>query len=509
MKSKVNILSLAAAVLLCGVQPSQAEVRLPGLISNDMVLQRNADIRLWGWADPGERVTVRIDNQEKSVTAGSDRRWKLELEPMSAGGPYQMTVSGKNTIVLENILIGEVWVCSGQSNMEWHVKYSADAEREIADGNHPLIRLFMVKKGGAGEPRDDCGGIWTRCTPQTVGEFSGVGYYFGRELMRELDVPVGLIQSAWGGTAAVPWTSFGALRNNPVLRPITEKWTDLSAEKKAEIEDHHDLMAHWFVYCFACMARNVSYGPIPKGDFGAPSWLYNAMIAPLTNATIQGTIWYQGESDSGLAYRYRTLFPTLIQDWRTQWGLGDFPFLFVQLSNFNEPNPEPTESEWSELREAQLMTLELPNTGMAVTIDLGETDDVHFRNKQDVGRRLALSALRVAYGRDIVHSGPLYDSVSFKSSRAHITFTSTGSGLATKDNEPLKGFAIAGPDSQFVWAEARLDGKNVIVWNNSIPDPVAVRYGWGDNPGCNLYNREELPASPFRTDDWPGKTAGR
>jgi len=507
MKNPIhNVFLLFLLLVLFCNSSIYADVKLPALIDNNMVLQCNMNTRIWGWADPGERVTVKVADQQKTTVTDDDGRWAVKLKSIKAGGPYEMTVTGKNMIKLSNILVGEVWVCSGQSNMQWPVKFSADSKREIADGNHPMIRLFILNKQGAPEPREDCLGHWDYCSFRTVGEFSGVGYYFGRELMKDLDVPVGLIQSAWGGTPAEAWTSLDALKAEPSLNPILDGWGKILSEKPQELVEYYDLISAWFVFAFECMGQKEPYGDIPKPPEGydrgiwIPSWNYNAMIAPLTSCTIRGVIWYQGESNVGRAYRYRTLFPALIKDWRLNWGQGNFPFLFVQLANVSGRDSKPSESTWAELREAQLMTLNLPNTGMAVTIDIGEAGDVHFKNKQDAGLRLAKSALNVAYGRDIVHSGPIYDSMKIRGGKVSVRFKHTGSGLVTGDGGTLKGFAIAGADLQFVWANAVIDGDKIVVWSDEVAQPIAVRYAWGNNPDCNLYNRERFPASPFRTD---------
>lgn len=508
MKKKICKIIILVVIIVCYFENANSEIKLPALITNNMVLQRQKEINIWGWAEVDEQVTVSIDHQEKSTITGTDGRWEIKLDPMEASGPYEMVISGRNTIKLRNVLVGEVWICSGQSNMQWPVRYSANPGREIACGNHPSIRLFTVKKQGAAEPRTDCIGQWEECTPITVADFSAVAYFFGRELMKELNVPVGLIQSAWGGTPCESWVNLDALRVEPKLQSLLKGWEKVYKEKPREFEEYYDLLASWFVYAFVCMGQKKSYGEIPKPpeqyakDTWVPSWLYNAMIAPLTPFVIRGVIWYQGESNSGKAYQYRALFPTLIRDWRNKFGQGDFPFLYVQLSNLGKRETKPVNSGWAELQEAQLMTLKEPNTAMAVTIDIGEADDVHYKNKQDVGRRLSLGALKLAYGKNIVYSGPLYDYSDVRDGKMQIHFKHTGSGLISKNSNLLAGFAIAGADSQFVWAKAEIDGKDVVVWNETIPNPVAVRYAWGNNPECNLYNKEGLPASPFRTDDW-------
>ena len=504
------------AIIISLSSPVLADVRLPALIGDNMVLQRDTAVKVWGWADPGEQVTVIFAERKGATVTGPDGAWRVTLDPLSAGGPYEMTVSGENTVTLYDILVGEVWVCSGQSNMHWPMKFSADPDREIAAANHPSIRLFYVTNQGAADPAEDCFGRWEECAPRTVTDFSAVAYYFGRELNREFDVPVGLIQSSWGGTPIEAWLSLDTVRGDPSLHYMLDGWEEIIENKPREILDRYDLMSAWFVYCFECMGQKLPYGPIPmtpegfKRGFGVPTRLYNGMIAPLIPSAIKGVLWYQGESNAGRAYKYRALMPALIEDWRRQWGRGDFPFLYVQLSNQGKREDLPSESEWSELREAQLMTLDVPGAGMAVTIDLGEEDDVHFKNKQEVGRRLFLAALDKAYDREVVFSGPLFESMSVKEDKVVITFKESGSGLVTRGGGRLKGFAVAGDDLVFVWADAEIvDDRTVAVRSDSVPSPVAVRYAWGNNPECNLYNREGLPASPFRTDDWPGLTRDR
>ena len=502
-------------LLCCVVTAAQADIRLPALIGHHMVLQRGVEVPVRGWAEPGERVTVDFNGQSERTRTGSTGRWEVKLDPMKAGGPYDMTVRGNNTIVLYNILIGDVWVCSGQSNMEWPVKYSANPEQEIRAGNHPKIRLFEVEKDGAVELQEDVMGQWQECTSHTVGDITAVGYYFGRELMNELDIPIGIVQSAWGGTAIKQWISRAAFESDTKISHVLNGYEQILDEKPDAIETYYETLSGWFEYCFVQMSRRESYGQIPKPAegfekaAGAPTLLYNAMIAPLAWFPIQGFTWYQGEADCGRAYLYRDMLPALIKDWRRSWGQKDLPFLIVQLANWNTREPQPGENAAAELREAQLMTWQnVPRTAMAVTIDIG-TDDVHYKNKQDAGKRLAKGALKIVYGHDIVYSGPVYTSSSAENGKVRLQFGHRGSGLMTPGGAPLKGFAIAGMDKKFVWADAKIEGDEVVVWNESVSEPVSVRYGWGNNPECNLYNREGFPASPFRTDEWLGVTSGK
>ncbi|MDP2984353.1 MAG: sialate O-acetylesterase [Candidatus Latescibacter sp.] len=502
-------------VIFVCTTPLHASVLLPSFLGHHMVIQRNAEYPVWGWADPGEKVTVTFHGQKLSAAAGADSLWKVSLKPMSAGGPYEMTVKGKNAVTLYNILIGDVWVLSGQSNMQWPVKYSANPEAEIAAGNHPKIRLFTVKKTAAADPLADCIGQWQECTFHSVGEFSGVGYYFGRELEKTLNIPIGLVLAAWGGTNIPTWMSRTALAADPETKYLLSGWEKIIDDKPGEMLLHYEAVSGWFEYCFVQMSRRQSYGDIPATPKGfdrslwAPGWLYNAMVAPLTRFPVTGAVWYQGEGDSGRGYMYRTLLKTLINDWRAQWKKADLPFIVVQLANVNNPDKEPVDNGWAETREAQLMALSLPKTGLSVTLDLGVAEDVHYKNKQEAGRRTALAALKAAYGRDIVYSGPLYKSMTAEGGKIRLRFDCIGSGLAARSNEPLKGFAIAGADRKFVWADAKIDGNEVFVWSDKVTEPAAVRYAWSSNPVCNLYNKEGLPASSFRTDDWPGATFGK
>lgn len=501
--------------LLLLMAPLRADVKLPAIISDNMVLQRDQPIPLWGWADAGEQVTLTWGEAQVTAAANNEGRWTAQLPPRPAGGPFELTIAGKNTITLRNVLVGEVWVASGQSNMEWPVQWSLNADQEIAAANYPQIRLFSVKHTVANQPRPDTEGAWVECTPQTIPGFSATAYFFGRELHQALGVPVGLIKTAWGGTPAESWTSRSSLEAYPDLKVLVERWDALCLQA---LEDHAGALDQYFQQIAKWVQNSQASGlltPMPPapslpGVLQNPwraSGLYNGMIAPLIPYAIRGAIWYQGESNANRAYQYRTLFPAMIQDWRLHWGQGDFPFLFVQLANFTAPPAEPGESEWAELREAQSMALALPHTGMAVAIDVGEANDIHPKNKQEVGHRLALAARAVAYGQDVVYSGPLYQSMAVEGSSIRLWFRHLGGGLATQGGEPLKGFAIAGEDKKFVWAEARIEGETVVVHSDQVPKPVAVRYAWANNPeGCNLCNRAGLPASPFRTDDWPGVT---
>ena len=495
-----------------------AEVRMPAVFAGNMVLQREIKVPVWGFASPGEKVTVDFNGQKVSGKADSKGKWKVTLAPMKAGGPFDMTVTGKNTIKLANVLVGEVWVCSGQSNMEMMVQHCDSADCEVASSFNPNIRLFNIKNDVSPTPLDDCNGNWEICRPTSVRNFSATGYYFGRSLQKELGVPVGLISAAWGGSSAETWMTMDGLNNVPDFKGTMDHWSKFLNDKPAEAVQYYKQLGVWIEDAYNSMYvyRDLKpYAEKPKSDVDLapfpcmPCWTYNAMINPIVPYGIKGAIWYQGETNAGRAYQYRTLMPGLIKDWRKAWGEGDFPFLIVQLANFMPIKNLPGESAWAELREAQLMTLSLANTGMAVAIDIGNTVDIHPRNKQEVGRRLSLWPLAKNYGKNVVYSGPLYKSMRTDGGKIRLSFDSIGSGLASKDDKELTGFAIAGANKAFVWANAKIEGNEVVVWSDAISDPKAVRYGWADNPVCNLYNKEGLPASPFRTDDWPGTTSGK
>lgn len=656
MKKITRPLVLLMLILLLPASDLCAEIRLPEVIGSNMVLQRNMELNIWGWADSREKVTVTFNGQKESVRAGKDGTWKITLQPMKAGGPFDMVIDGKNEIKLTNILVGDVWVCSGQSNMEWSVQNSNHADEEIAAADHPGIRLFTVPRNIQFMPAEDIPPAdWQVCSPETVPGFSAVGYFFGREIHRETGVPVGLISSNWGGTNVETWTSREMSMTDPVMRTAIASLEDISlAELQARVErERQELIASlgglqpgivdgepvwakpgldlsawkemevpglwedaglagldgvvWYRRTFKLTAKQsgqdavLKLGPIDDSDrtwingqevgatmnaydqdreyrveasllregenslvvriedyrggggfWGSPDamvlksangdialagkWkyrvsssdfvvnisnnispnskptlLFNGMIHPLLNYGVLGAIWYQGESNAGQAYRYRKLFPNLIKDWRRHWNNPDLGFYFVQLANYKAAKNPPAESDWAELREAQTMTLALPRTGMAVTIDIGEAGDIHPKNKQDVGKRLALAALHDTYGKNIAWSGPVLEDMVIDGPTAILQFDPRGSELVVRDKYGyVKGFAIAGEDRVFHWARGVQYGNKIYLRSDAVDAPVAVRYAWADNPDdANIYNAEGLPAGPFRTDEWPGITSGR
>jgi len=400
--------------------------------------------------------------------------------------------------------------------MQWPVSAVRDADLEIRSAKLPQIRLITVPQVGTQEPQNDFQGEWKVCSPETVGDFSAVGFFFGRILHQVLGVPIGLIDNSWGGSSCEAWVRRDLLEKDPRYKALLERWkkTEATYDHEKALAAYKTRLEQWKKKAREAKAAGK---PIPRRPrpprnplIGQhrPGNLYNGVLKPILGYGIRGTIWYQGESNASRAYQYRHLFPLMIQSWRDEWGIGDFPFYWVQLADYRAETAEPKESDWAELREAQTMAMKLPHTGQAVIIDLGEANDIHPRNKQDVARRLARWPLACQYGLDIVYQSPLYKSMHTKGNKIVITFDHVGGGLVTVDVHDVKGFAIAGKDRKFVWAEARIVGKNQVeVWNDSVSNPVAVRYAWADNPVCNLYSRERLPVTPFRTDDWPGITA--
>ncbi len=494
---------------------AHADVKLPAVIGSHMVLQRDVEARVWGWADVGEQVTVTVgDKQMPTVTADAEGQWIVKVPAHSAGGPVRIVVQGNNTITLDNVLFGDVWVCSGQSNMTWQLLKSRNGKAEIAEADFPRIRLFTVPREPAGQPQEDCTGQWVECSPATIATFSGVAYFFGRHLHRELDVPIGLVHSSHGGTPVAAWTPLSVLQTGPDADTLFQRHRDYAARYPQALQNYEAAMEKWAQAASDARTQGNPEPPKPRKPIAPekspiqPAVLYNGMIHPLTTLTIKGAIWYQGENNVAMAHLYRQMLPRMIQGWRREWDQGDFPFGIVQLANCMDPESQPVESTWAELREAQAITARtVPNCGLAVTIDIGG-QNIHPTNKQDVGKRLGLWALAKVYGQDVIFSGPEYDRMTVENSTIRITFKHTAGGLVVKDVDALKGFAIAGDDRKFVWADATIDGDTVIVRSPQVTQPVAVRYAWSNNPECNLYNKADLPAIPFRTDDWAGMTTG-
>jgi len=520
MVIRPSVRTLAVIGVIAGLAgpacpPASADVRLPHVIGNSMVLQRNVPIRLWGWAEPGEEVTARLLDKQAAGKADAQGLWKLELPAMPAGGPYELEIAGRNRLKLTDVLLGEVWVCSGQSNMAWPVSRAANAAEEIARADFPRIRFFSVPQKLAGEPADDVGGSWVACTPKSVEGFSAVAYFFGREVHRKLDVPVGLINTSWGGTPIEPWTPAAGFAAVPKLTPIRQEIDEAHEAYRAAIERHLDAVQSWLASARQALGARRRLPPMPAWPEHplvarrGPTTMYNAMVAPLVPLAIRGVLWYQGESNTipadGMMYFEK--MKALIGGWRAEWNCGDFPFYYVQLAPFRYekhwPAPASGGKRLPEIWEAQRAALSIPNTGMVVTTDIGNIDDIHPANKQEVGRRLALWALAGPYGqKGIVCSGPLYHRFTIEGGRIRIHFTHTGSGLASRDGKPLTWFEIAGDDRRFVEARAEIDGDTVLVAAEQVGHPVAVRFAWSEEANPNLINKEGLPASPFRTDRW-------
>jgi sialate O-acetylesterase len=646
-----GILFAMSLVVCAGAQAAELTGKpfLHPLFSDNMVLQRGVKDSIWGWTTPGQHVTVSMAGKSAAAVADADGRWLVKIGPFQAGGPYTLTVSGAQTLTVKNVLVGDVWICSGQSNMEFGMNMAHQAADEVAHADYPQIRLMTVPHCIAVEPQQTFDSQWLICTPETIkqGEWDGftaVGYFFGREINQQTHIPIGLVQTAWGGTVAEAWTSAESLATMQDFQPSLAAFSDMvQSTKGLTPTDFAKVLADWWQQHDAGLANNNGWsapdfdtatwktmtipylfpqdfllgvgwfrkeidvpaswagkaltlhlGPIddndvtffngvkvgnidgynvprdytipaelvkagrnvitvrltnlggPGGIYGAAEqlklelagdaqatpiplagdWKYqisvdftktplpaqvgtdpnvvtvlnNGMIAPLEPLSIKGAIWYQGESNVAHAYQYRTLLPLMIQDWRAHFAQGDFPFYIVQIANYMDAPKTPVESGWAELREAQMLTAHtVPQTGLAVTIDIGEAGDIHPKNKQEVGRRLALIALATQYGKHVEYFGPLYRAMAVEGKSIRLSFDHLGGGLVAKGGK-LTGFAIAGADKQFVWADATIEGKTIVVSAPQVEQPVAVRYDWANNPAGNLYNQAGLPASPFRTD---------
>jgi len=498
---------------------SYANVKLASPFGDHMVLQRNKMVPVWGTASPGEKVTLTFNKQKKTVVTGSDGSWMISLDKLAAGGPFTMTIAGANTITVQDVYVGEVWLCSGQSNMDFTVaredRYWCgvfNEKEEVAAANYPLIRVFDTDFSPRLDAQKDVRGIWEVISPQTVGHISAIAYFFARDLQKKLNVPIGLITTAFGASTAEAWISKPALEANPKFATLLTTFngkldkynTDTAVQSKYKVA-----YAKWVVDAAKAKADGKDElrgpkNPNPVNDQHNPYVLWNGMVAPLVPYAIQGALWYQGESNSPTASIYRDLMEALIVDWRKQFNQGDFPFIYVQLANIGTKYDSIPAAGGSEAikREAQLLNLSVPKTAMAVAIDNADPLDmknVHPKNKQEMGRRMVLAARAIAYGENITYSGPLYDKMQVKGNTIQLDFKSVDAGLVCKGDK-LKGFAIAGEDKKFVWADAKIEGNSVVVSSPLITKPVAVRYGWGNNPPTSLYNKADLPASPFRTD---------
>lgn len=521
----IRSLSLAVGFVLPGM--SMAEVSLPALFANDMVIQRNTQAPVWGWADPGEQVTVTASwGGEARATADQNGRWEVRLATPEAGGPHTLTLEGTNTLTLENVLSGDVWICSGQSNMEWPLSRTTGAMEEIASAETPGIRLFQMHKQFGPEVLETYKGDWRICSPKTAGSFTAVGYYFGKEIHLDQKIPIGLLSISWGGTRIEAWTAPVGFRQVPELSefveeqermdPTTDRGNMAYLKYVSELET-------WIPQAKRQLAHRQELSPIPEapqwrysGNNQDSSFIFNGMIAPILPLAVKGVIWYQGESNGGESREvYRAKMKGLIGGWRSVFDQGEFPFYFVQLANLNTSDPNNPEAGkgYARVRQAQFDSLGIPHTGMAVAIDVGESKDIHPRNKRDVGKRLSRWALARDYGKVLVPSGPLYKQMTVDGNRAVLSFDYVGGGLmvgkkegmapAVEDpNAKLKWFAIQGQDNRWRWGDAVITGDTVEVSSPEVSVPKAVRYAYAFNPeGCNLYNREGLPASPFTTEE--------
>jgi sialate O-acetylesterase len=501
------VAKLTLSLLGCAAA-ARGDVTLPAVIGDHMVLQRGMPITIWGWASPGEDVTVAVADLKGTVKTDTDGKWTVKLPELQAGGQtLEMTIAGKNTIKLSDILVGEVWFGSGQSNMQWSVQQSANSKEEIAAANYPQIRIFSVPLVPAGKPAKTVNASWQVCTPQTVPGFSAVCYFFGREIHKALDVPVGMIGTSWGGTRIEPWIPPAGFASQPELQGERDQIKAMQTNYQNALKATVEPMKAWVAAAEASAAagQDIPDPPVfpqqPFNSNGAPTGLYNGMIHPLVPFAVRGALWYQGESNLGQGMHYHALMKGLIQGWRDVWGQGDFPFLYVQLAPFVYGPVNVT--ALPEIWEAQAATLSFPNTGMVVTTDISTIRDIHPPNKQEVARRLALWALAKTYGKtDVVFSGPTYESMSVENDQVKIKFKPGHGVLKARDGNPLSWFSIAGADKKFVSATATIEGEMVVVKSPQVPAPVAVRFGWHQAAEPNLCNQAGLPALPFRTDSW-------
>ena len=499
------------------------DVKTPAIFGSNMVLQRDHANPVWGWADKGEKVSVSIAEQTHNTQADKDGNWRITLKSLDATDkPLTLTIKGKNELKYENVLVGEVWLCSGQSNMGWPLNNADDSDLEIMTANYPNLRLISIPQVGTQEPQHDFNGKWEATTPEVASQFSAVGYLFGRRLHQTLGIPVGLIDNAWGGSACEAWIPRDRLDATLAAKPYMDSWrkTEGTYDAKAAQVKHEAQKAKWKEQVKKAKAAGKTLPRAPRPPRNPltgqhrPANLYNGVLKPIIGYGIKGAIWYQGESNSARGHAYREVFPLMIETWRRDWKQGDFSFYWVQLADFMGEDEEPVDNNWPELREAQTFTQDrLKNVGEAVIIDVGEGRDIHPRNKQIVSNRLARLALAKDYGMTLPHLSPRFKSMEVKGGKATITFDHIGTGLYAFDlREPI-GFAICGKDKKFVWAQAKLSGQDKVeVWAEGIKEPIAVRYAWSNNPVSNLYGKTgsvTLPVTPFRTDDFPLVTKGK
>jgi len=528
MKKSISV--FAFLVLSLAFISVKAEVKPVNLFSDHMVLQRNIATPVWGTAKPGEKVTVTLNKVSKSTIANASGKWMVRLNGQKEGGPYKLVIKGKNTVEINDVLIGEVWLCSGQSNMDMTVAKEnnywcgvINEAQEVADANYPSIRMYDVDFAPNNKIQTDAVGKWEVCTPATVGHFSATAYFFARELYKRYKIPFGLIASSFGASTAEAWISEKSLKTHPNLSTLldnyTQKWEKFITDSAVTMAAYRDQMAKFTgdLAAFQAAAGDVNSQPDPNKrapraprnpnpmiDQHNPYVLYNGMISPLAPYAIRGALWYQGESNGGSARNYREIMETLVSDWRSTWGQGEFPFLYVQLANYGKPMVNPVENgSMVTVREAQVQNLSIPNTAMAVAIENAGNDagNVHPKNKQDIGHRLAVAAMAKVYGEKVVYSGPMYRSYKVENNTIRLTFDHVGDGLVAKDGK-LTGFAICGEDKKFVFAEAKIDGQTIVVSSPEVAQPIAVRYCWGTNPPASLSNKNGLWTPNFRTDNF-------
>jgi len=519
--------AIAALVLsILANRFATAAVELPAVFGDHMVIQQGKPVLVWGKANAGELVVVELAGERATANADTSGRFSVELPPLTVAkntGPQELTVSASNTVRIRDVLVGEVWICSGQSNMRLPLKECTGGTTETANAKFDRIRILSVPDGYSSTPQFTFKSRWAVCSPQTIGGFSGAGYFFAKEMHRALDVPVGVIDSSLGWSPGEAWVPTSVLESSPITKPIIDRQRGLAGQFESLESDYQKQLALWKAHRSEIQAKEKAnpagttqpaddLGPRPRRVFGIdprlrPSEPYNAMMAPLIPFRIAGVVWYQGETNAVRAEQYRTLLPLLIAHYRKMFQSADLPFGIVQLPNHVNKDVA-YDTSWAEMRESQLLTHRaVPHTGLIVTFDIGESNNIHPGNKRDVGARLAKWALTEVYGRPGEPSGPLFKSAAVDSGSIKITFDHADSGLLSREDE-LKGFTIAGEDRNFVPANAKIEGKQIVISSPSVSKPVAVRYAWGDDPVGTLMNGSKLPASPFRTDDWPLKTAG-